>query len=84
MSTNIPGYEVIPQIEGPPLELFGDNCFLALENGDLFELENGRGVIQLQTCRQPPAVTWLIQLEDASGYVLLEDGFGYIELERGP
>jgi hypothetical protein len=79
---NLPGYQRIPQIQGPDLKSI--DCFLALENGALFELENGTGVIALQTCQQAPAVTFLLALENGTGFFLLENGLGYIELEFGP
>ena len=81
---NLPGYQQIPQIQGPDLNLIGNVCFLATEADGFFELENGNGVIQLETCNQIAPVTWLIELENLSGFILLEDSLGYIELERGP
>jgi hypothetical protein len=85
MSANIPGYQVIPQIQGPALTFpFGDCLILLEDNSGFIELENGRGFIALQTCFQLPAVTFLIELENGSGQILLENAQGYIELEIGP
>jgi hypothetical protein len=76
------GYVQIPQIFGPPLTL-QTVCLFELEDGSGFiELEHGDGVLRLEMCNQPAAITFLIELENGSGNILLENNQGYIALER--
>lgn len=75
----------IPKLWGPPLfPITRQVCFLENEDGfELFLLEDGSGFIQLETCRNVPVATYLLELENGTGTVLLENG-GSIELEIGP
>ena len=77
----------IPKLFGPSLFPVSRQqiCFLAQEDDvDLFLLENGSGFIKLETCKNQPPATFLIELEDGSGTIFLEDGSGSLELEIGP
>lgn len=80
------GYKRIPKIWGPPLYPGGTPttvCFLATESGGMFQLEDGSGYIQLQSCNQPGDAD-VFELESGAGSLSLENGNGFLELEIGP
>ncbi len=56
----------IPKLFGPDLfpNVLKQVCFLQQEGGiGLFLLENGQGFVQLESCKNAPPTTFLIELE---------------------
>ena len=77
----------IPKLFGPDLfpNVLQQVCFLQQEGGiGLFLLENGQGFVQLESCKNAPPTTFLIELETGLGTIELENGAGSLELEIGP
>jgi hypothetical protein len=50
----------------------------------MFLLEDGSGVIQLESCMQPPTASFFFELENSLGQILLENGVDFLEQEFGP
>jgi hypothetical protein len=81
------GYIRIPKLFGPSAftGLPTQVCFLETEDGTgMFLLEDGSGVIQLESCMQPPTASFFFELENSLGQILLENGVDFLEQEFGP
>ena len=81
------GYIRIPKLFGPSAftGLPTQVCFLETEDGSgMFLLEDGSGVIQLESCMQPPTASFFFELENSLGQILLENGVDFLEQEFGP